>query len=855
MADRYWVGGTGTWSATNTSRWSATSGGGAGASVPQANDDVFFDANSNFGTGGFTVTMTNSPRRCRNITISGLDGVMTLAGSGGTSLIVSGSLFFPATNFTRTYTGTTTFNATTTGKTITTNGVSFGGNVTFDGTGGEWSLQDALTTTSTITLTRGTLNLNDKTLTGGIFSSSNTNTRSIAFGTSGSIVLTSGAVATVLSMANATNFTFTGTSNISTAMTRTRTFQFGPTGATSSNRLNINLTSGGVTPTFQGQFRQIDFTGSTTNFGAGIFCHGFTLASGGTYTGIGFTLIGDGTLTYTGKSTSSITINGTGITTTLASAGQNATTTLTNGTLDLAGFTLTSTTTFSTGVGTKNITFNGGTLVCSATSATAWNNGNPANFTTTAGTGTGAISMTSASAKTFVGGGSTYNCNLNQGGAGTLTITGANTFEDITNTNATASQITFPASTTNTFNNFTLSGTSGNLVSLRSSTPTTQFTLSKASGTVSVSFLDIQDSNATGGATWNAFTSNGCVDSGNNTGWIFVGAVVYDVTILESATAVEVNSLLGLFPTSVVETLTASDQVSSLADFAPQVSETSTASKQTFGAVNFGSTVNELATESEQTSSVIDFASQVNDSATSADQILSRADLAVQTNETTTGTDEILAGVNLLGQINESAIGSDEIVLAVDFASTINESVTGSDEILGAVDFGVQIDEASAGIDQIFVSADFASHSNEIVMGFDEVFLIGSFQHVIEESTTGIDEVLGLTTDSAIGTVEGITLSATVATVTAIGQSVKKGRKSNAKFLPFTARPVTISISAVAKSGSVEAITDLTLVDATGTISGRAKLYAVKAQTDFQKASAGVMIQPTDEEIIFLLMA
>jgi hypothetical protein len=639
LANRYWVGGTGTWSSTNRSRWSATSGGGAGATVPNAGDDVFFDANSNFGTGGFTVTMTNSPRRCRNITISGLDGVMTLAGSGGTSLIVSGSLEFPATNFTRAYTGTTTFNATTTGNTITTNGVSFGGNVTFDGTGGEWSLQDALTTstTRTITLTRGTLNLNDNTLTCGRFS---------------------------------------------------------------------------------------------------------------------------------------------------------------------------------TGVGTKNITFNGGTLVCSAASATAWHNGNPANFTTTAGTGTGAISMTSASAKTFVGGGSNYNCNLNQGGAGTLTITGANTFEDITNTNATASQITFPASTTNTFNNFTLSGTSGHVISLRSSTLTTQFTLSKASGTVSVSFLDIQDSNATGGATWNAFTSNGCVDSGNNTGWIFVGAVVYDVTILESATAVEVNSLLGLFPTSVVETLTASDQVSSLADFAPQVSETSTASKQTFGAVNFGSTVNELATESEQTSSVIDFASQVNDSATSADQILSRADLAVQTNETTTGTDEILAGVNLLGQINESAIGSDEIVLAVDFASTINESVTGSDEILGAVDFGVQIDEASAGIDQIFVSA-----------------------------------------DSAIGTVEGITLSATVATVTAIGQSVKKGRKSNAKFLPFTARPVTISISAVAKSGSVEAITDLTLVDATGTISGRAKLYAVKAQTDFQKASAGVMIQPTDEEIIFLLMA
>ena len=123
------------------------------------------------------------------------------------------------------------------------------------------------------------------------------------------------------------------------------------------------------------------------------------------------------------------------------------------------------------------------------------------------------------------------------------------------------------------------------------------------------------------------------------------------------------------------------------------------------------------------------------------------------------------------------------------------------------------------------------------------------------EATATVSEVIALGTGSGIATVEGVASNATVGTVTAVGQASKKGRKSNAKFLPFTARPVTISISAVAKSGSVEVITDLTLVDATGTISGRAKLYAVKAQTDFQKASAGVMIQPTDEEIIFLLMA
>ena len=885
MADRYWVGGTGTWNSTNTANWSDSSGGASGFSVPTAADNVFFNANSNVGTGAVTVTMADTPRVCNDFTASGLDGTMTLAGAS-IGLNVSGSLSFPATNFTRTYTGTTTFNATTTGKTITTNGVAFGGGVTLDGVGGGWTLGSALTmgatntlalfngtfntsvsnyavsgqsflssnsnirtitlnnstltfsttgtgwnmgtstnatlnagnstialsasaptfagggltyynvsfTTTTATtltksisgantfnnltfstiisaglnnisigadqtingtltvngsngnrrqfvfssvigtsrtltcaaiaamtdvdfrditiagaagtlsgtrlgdcggnsnitfvaginkywgifpggnwndnswstspgggiattnyplpqdtaiiqntglntgatitingnwnigtldtstrtnamtlasstndptfygnftygsgvtptgtgiytfsnrstktlnsggktftqfigisapgggiqlvtnnltvgtaqstnLTQGTLDLNNLTLSTGSFASSNSNTRSIAFGSTGSIVpTTTTAGSTNLSMGTATNFTFTGTSNISAAMSITRTFRFGDTaGATTSNRLNLNLTSGASVPTFTGSFRQINFTGSTSNPGAvTISCHGFTLASGGTYTSTDFTTVGDGTLTYTGKAIDILNINTTGITTTLADAGQNVTTTLTNGTLNLAGFTLTNTTSAATATGTKNLTFNGGTLVCSAASTTAWDNAAPTGFTTTAGTGTGTISMTAATAKTFVGGGSTYNCTLNQGGAGTLTITGANTFNDITNTNATASQITFPASTTTTVNAFTLSGSSGNLVSLRSSTPGTRFTLSDPSGTVSVSFLNIQDSNATGGAIWQAFTANGNVDSGNNLGWLFAAGNYVDAAASVTADA------------------------------------------------------------------------------------------------------------------------------------------------------------------------------------------------------------------------------------------------------------------------------------------------------------------------------
>ena len=49
MAARFWVGGAGTWNASNTTNWSATSGGAAGASAPTSADTVTFDALSGSG--------------------------------------------------------------------------------------------------------------------------------------------------------------------------------------------------------------------------------------------------------------------------------------------------------------------------------------------------------------------------------------------------------------------------------------------------------------------------------------------------------------------------------------------------------------------------------------------------------------------------------------------------------------------------------------------------------------------------------------------------------------------------------------------------------------------------------------
>ena len=244
--------------------------------------------------------------------------------------------------------------------------------------------------------------------------------------------------------------------------------------------------------------------------------------------GTGTTLSGTGAITFAGRTTQQITssaktftqpitINSPSGTVQLQDALTTATgntTTLTNGTLDLQSYTLSTGLFNSTNSNTRTIAFGTGNITCTGT-GTVWTTATNTGLTVT---GAGTISLTSASPKTFAGGGFSYSSvSLNQGGLGALTITGSNTFSNITNTVQPAS-VLFTAGTTNTFTNFNLSGTAGNLITIGSPTFASH-TLSKASGTVSSDFLSISRSTATGGAGWYAGANS--TDGGNNSGWIF----------------------------------------------------------------------------------------------------------------------------------------------------------------------------------------------------------------------------------------------------------------------------------------------------------------------------------------------
>ena len=201
----------------------------------------------------------------------------------------------------------------------------------------------------------------------------------------------------------------------------------------------------------------------------------FTLSSAVTTTTGPLTFAGyNKTQTFTSAGASvlyAITVNGTSTTFALGDAlTMTAAFTLTRGTLNLNAQTLTNSTFSSTGSNVRSIAFNNGTMTASGATFTV----SGTNFSTS---GAGTISMTSASSKTFAGGGFSYPT-LNQGGAGTLVITGANTFADMSNT-VQPCTITFPASIATTVSNFNVSGKAGNLVTINSSTPGTRFNLVK----------------------------------------------------------------------------------------------------------------------------------------------------------------------------------------------------------------------------------------------------------------------------------------------------------------------------------------------------------------------------------------
>jgi hypothetical protein len=246
------------------------------------------------------------------------------------------------------------------------------------------------------------------------------------------------------------------------------------------------------------------------------------------------------TVTTAGKACGAMTFNGLGgswiltdnLTLTGASLG---TLNVTQGTFDTASKALAIAQLSSSGTSARTLVLGQSAITATATGANSLSSTNATGLTVaantavitlsgatgsviSAGTDWGGLTVvfaTSASARTFAGGGCT-NISMTYvvaGSVGSMTVTGANRFNtirfsDITN----ARTLALPTANGITVTNFIVNGTSGKLMTVTGD-------VTKINGVVSCDFLSISSSDATGGAKF--FAGANSTDGGSNTGWVF----------------------------------------------------------------------------------------------------------------------------------------------------------------------------------------------------------------------------------------------------------------------------------------------------------------------------------------------
>jgi hypothetical protein len=226
-------------------------------------------------------------------------------------------------------------------------------------------------------------------------------------------------------------------------------------------------------------------------------CSVAPLIHGNWINGTGVTVTGIGTLTFAGRGSQTITSAGVTFTqsftidtpsgsVTLQDAFEtNRSTadaiTLRSGTFDANGYNVTlsganSGVNLDDTTTTRTLAVGSGTLTVAGATTAAWDASPSTGLTVT---GTGTIRLTGASAKNFAGGDLAYaNLTLDQGGAGTLTVIGNNTFANITNSySATGATTINFGTTTQRVADFTATGEAGRVLTIQGTSATSPCTL------------------------------------------------------------------------------------------------------------------------------------------------------------------------------------------------------------------------------------------------------------------------------------------------------------------------------------------------------------------------------------------
>ena len=492
----YWVGdGTASHPITDA-LWFTTSGGAVASRFPLPQDTGVFDANS-FPASGKTITVGISGLRTGTLNFTGATNTPTL--NFNNDLYTHGSITLISTMTISgaaelTFHGRGSCTLTSAGKTLS--------GVRVDAFGGTLALQDALITSTSTNVPRGTFTTNSYAVSCSVFNSSFSTTRTLNMG---STVCTVTAAGTAWDLTTVTGLTFNGSSStivFTNASSSAKTFEGGGktygsltlsgvgTGTYTINNASgfftgtttISNTGAGVVLTLFGAasmtFANVVFSGFVGTWSgstAGSISGNLTLVSGMTFTYSGtltFTATGAATITSAGKTfNSTLTFDGVGGIWTFADAfvlSATKTLTLTNGTLDALtnNVAMTMGALSSSNSNVRAISMGSGTWTFTG-SGTWWDTGTSTNLTVTCGTSTIKATDETVATHTFKGGGKTY---YNIWLASTVIgynndFEGDNTFNDF-KCDTPGHTLRFKDGTTTTVTTWHVNGASGNLTTL-----------------------------------------------------------------------------------------------------------------------------------------------------------------------------------------------------------------------------------------------------------------------------------------------------------------------------------------------------------------------------------------------------
>ncbi|MEW6468474.1 MAG: gliding motility-associated C-terminal domain-containing protein [Bacteroidota bacterium] len=175
-AERYWIGGSGSWH--DPAHWSSVSGGPGGASVPGKGDDVHFDAAS-FASGG-QVVIIEKDAACRYLSFGKLDYTATLASALHAQLSIYGSLEL-SSKLILGLQGPVHFRSASKGNTILSSGAVFFCDIYFEHPSGSWEIKDDFYAYGNVVLKEGSLKVSARRFSVDRFTASGAKLRALSF--------------------------------------------------------------------------------------------------------------------------------------------------------------------------------------------------------------------------------------------------------------------------------------------------------------------------------------------------------------------------------------------------------------------------------------------------------------------------------------------------------------------------------------------------------------------------------------------------------------------------------------------------------------------------------------------------